>query len=169
MSGMNRSASQLNERLDFLGLKGEERQRLATLQPLIKKAIGPALDDFYARAKSHAETARFFANDAHIAHAKEKQEAHWALIGSGKLDNHYVAAVSTIGRTHARLGLEPRWYIGGYALVLEGIMQAVIAEELRGFMQGRKAKRLAQNLTTIMKAAMLDMDYSISVYLDTLA
>ena len=67
------------------------------------------------------------------------------------------------------MGLEPRWYIGGYALVLEGIMEGVIAEELRGFMQGRKAKRLTENLTTIMKAAMLDMDYSISVYLDALA
>jgi methyl-accepting chemotaxis protein len=169
MPGLQRSVSQLNDRLHFLGLGAEERARLGSLQPLIKTAIGPALDDFYARAKSHPETARFFANDAHIAHAKQKQEAHWSLISSGKLDNHYVEAVSTIGRTHARLGLEPRWYIGGYALVLEGIMEGVIADEMRGFMQGRKAKRLAQNLTTIMKAAMLDMDYSISVYLDALA
>ncbi|MHA7970427.1 methyl-accepting chemotaxis protein [Rhizobium sp. CAU 1783] len=169
MSGNNSSASHLKDRLSFLGLDVEERQRLASLQPQIKATIGPALDEFYARAKSHPETARFFASDAHIAHAKQKQEAHWSLISSGKLDAQYVEAVSTIGRTHARLGLEPRWYIGGYALVLEGIMEGVIAEELRGFMQGRKAKRLTENLTTIMKAAMLDMDYSISVYLDSLA
>ncbi|GEO84473.1 MULTISPECIES: globin-coupled sensor protein [Alphaproteobacteria] len=169
MTDLYRSASQLNERLHFLGLDTEQRERLASLQPLIKTAIGPSLDKFYARTKSHPETARFFASDAHIAHAKQKQEAHWSLISSGKLDNHYVEAVSAIGRTHARLGLEPRWYIGGYALVLEGIMEDVITDELRGFMQGRKAKRLAENLTTIVKAAMLDMDYSISVYLDALA
>lgn len=169
MPNAQSSASQLADRLHFLGLHAEERARLGTLQPVIKAAIGPALDAFYLRAKSHPETARFFASDAHIAHAKQKQETHWSLIASGKLDGQYVEAVSAIGRTHARLGLEPRWYIGGYALVLEGIMESVITGELRGFMQGRKAKRLVENLTTIMKAAMLDMDYSISVYLDALA
>ncbi|MBW8283941.1 MAG: globin-coupled sensor protein, partial [Rhizobium sp.] len=169
MSSSLHETTQLIERLHFLGLGNSERQRLATLQPLIRQAIGPALDAFYGRAKSHPETARFFSSDAHIAHAKQKQEQHWSLISSGKLDEHYVEAVSKIGRTHARLGLEPRWYIGAYALVLEGIMEALIADEMRGLLQGRKAKRLAEKLTTIVKAAMLDMDYSISVYLDTLA
>ena len=169
MSAFDRQTAHLHDRLHFLGLGNAERQRLASLQPLIRQAIGPALDAFYGMAKSHGETARFFASDAHIAHAKQKQEQHWSLISSGKLDDQYVEAVSKIGRTHARLGLEPRWYIGAYALVLEGIMEALIADEMRGFLQGRKAKRLAENLTTIVKAAMLDMDYSISVYLDTLA
>ncbi|SSC72332.1 unnamed protein product [Ciceribacter sp. T2.26MG-112.2] len=169
MSPFDRQTAHLHDRLHFLGLGNAERQRLASLQPLIRQAIGPALDAFYGMAKSHGETARFFASDAHIAHAKQKQEQHWSLISSGKLDDQYVEAVSKIGRTHARLGLEPRWYIGAYALVLEGIMEALIADEMRGFLQRRKAKRLAENMTTIVKAAMLDMDYSISVYLDTLA
>ncbi len=169
MGSFRRDPSQLNDRLNFLDLGAKERDTLSALQPVIKAAIGPALDEFYRRAKAHPETARFFSSDAHIQHAKGRQESHWSLIASGRFDDDYVDAVSAIGRTHARLGLEPRWYIGGYALILDGIIERVVAEELRGFGQSRKAKRITANVSAIMKAAMLDMDYSISVYLEALA
>jgi len=140
-----RTNSELDDRLNFLGLDKTQKETLAALRPLIGEAIGPALDSFYARAKTHPETARFFASDAHIQHAKQKQEAHWGLIISGAFDDKYVNAVSTIGRTHARLGLEPRWYIGGYALVLDGLIEALVNDELKGVLQAKKAKRLAAN------------------------
>ena len=164
-----RTNSELDDRLNFLGLDKTQKETLAALRPLIGEAIGPALDSFYARAKTHPETARFFASDAHIQHAKQKQEAHWGLIISGAFDDKYVNAVSTIGRTHARLGLEPRWYIGGYALVLDGLIEALVNDELKGVLQAKKAKRLAANISAVMKAAMLDMDYSVTVYLEAQA
>ncbi|PZU88030.1 MAG: globin-coupled sensor protein [Shinella sp.] len=169
MGNFRRDPSQLNDRLNFLDLGAKQKDTLAALKPVIESAIGPALDEFYRRAKIHPETARFFSSEAHIQHAKSRQESHWALISSGRFDDDYVDAVSTIGRTHARLGLEPRWYIGGYALILDGIIERVIGDELKGFGQSRKAKRLAASISAIMKAAMLDMDYSISVYLEALA
>jgi len=168
MNTTRRTDTHLADRLDFLGLGAEQRETLAALQPVVKATIGASLDAFYAKAKGNPETARHFANDAHIQHAKSRQEIHWAMISTGRFNDDYVEAVSAIGRTHARLGLEPRWYIGGYALILEGIFDAVIGAEIKGFGQAARSRRLKNNIGAIMKAAMLDMDYSISVYLETL-
>ncbi|WP_137130681.1 globin-coupled sensor protein [Rhizobium sp. FY34] len=160
---------QLNERLAFVGLGDAERRTLSDMQQTIKQSIGPALDSFYEKASKHPHTASFFSNPQHIAHAKGRQEKHWGAIASGKYDEAYVDAVSTVGRTHARLGLEPRWYIGGYALIIEGIVKAVIASELKGFFVEKKAKAVQEQISAVIKAALVDMDYGISIYLDVLA
>ncbi|CDZ26157.1 Methyl-accepting chemotaxis protein McpM [Neorhizobium galegae bv. officinalis] len=168
MKDQNHKAD-LAERLEFIGLGQEQRRSLAEIRPVIKDTIGGALDAFYRKIKGNPQTAKFFSNDAHIAHAKSRQVTHWDSIASGRYDAEYVEAVSTIGRTHARLGLEPRWYIGGYALLLDGIIRAVISREMSGFFQEKKAKVLSEHLSSVVKAALLDMDYAISVYLEALA
>jgi methyl-accepting chemotaxis protein len=168
MKDQNHKAD-LAERLDFIGLGQEQRRSLAEIRPAIKEAIGGALDAFYRKVKGNPQTAKFFSNDGHIAQAKSRQATHWDGIASGKYDGAYVDSVSTIGRTHARLGLEPRWYIGGYALILDGIIRAVVSKEMTGFFQEKKAKVLSEHLTSVVKAALLDMDYSISVYLEALS
>jgi methyl-accepting chemotaxis protein len=158
----------LRDRLDFIGLGSTECRHLADIEPLVREAVGGALDDFYRKAKVHPHTSKFFSNDAHIAHAKERQASHWGIIASGRYDDAYVNGVNAIGRTHARLGLEPQWYIGGYALILDGIIRAIIKRDMKGFFREKKADAMAERLSAVIKAALLDMDYAISVYLDVL-
>ena len=59
---------------------------------------------------------------------------------------------------HNRIGLEPRWYIGGYALVLSHLTDLAIKT------YRWKAKRLAEVIAAVNSAVMLDMDFAISVY-----
>jgi methyl-accepting chemotaxis protein len=169
MENNDNKTRQINERLDFVNLDAEQRTALAGMQPLIGRSLGGALDKFYAKAKAVPETGRMFANEAHVEHAKERQIKHWEMIASARFDATYVDAVTAIGRTHARLGLEPRWYIGGYALIIEELFNAVLLDELKGFIVGKRAAKLSRRMAAIMKAAMVDMDYSISTYLDALA
>lgn len=159
----------LNERLSFAELGEDQRAALKRAYPAIAGSLDGALDKFYAKARQTPDTARFFAGDEHVRSAKARQVRHWELIASAAFDASYVEAVTTIGRTHARLGLEPRWYIGGYALILDAIIKAVITKHLDGYLYGRKREALSEEITAIMKAALVDMDYAISVYLDALA
>ena len=169
MSAQHRKYNaQIDERLAFLGLGAEERQALASIQSDVGASLSASLDAFYARAKSVPHTAKFFQNEAHVQHAKSMQIKHWERILTGTFNEDYAKAVNTIGCTHARLGLEPRWYIGGYALILEGIIKQMIEREFAGMLTGNKAKRVARNLGVAVKAALLDMDFSITVYLDAL-
>lgn len=169
MTGQGDTREMHRKRLEFLGLDEGQKTLLKSLQPLVGDAIGPALDAFYKKVKSTPETARFFREDAHMNAAKGRQASHWDVISAGKLDEDYVASVTTIGKTHARIGLEPRWYIAGYALVLEQLIHATMSKHWPGMFGRSKSGDLASEISVIVKAALLDMDYAISVYLEAQA
>ena len=168
MSAQSAKLQQLNERLEFADLGTGQREALKRALPTISASLDGALDTFYRKARATPETARFFASEAHVESAKGRQIKHWELIASAQFDSRYVDAVTTVGKTHARLGLEPRWYIGGYALILEAIVENVISKHLEGFLYRKKAAVLGEEITAIVKAALVDMDYAISVYLEAL-
>ncbi len=168
MTSFDSKTKLLNERLQFVDLDDAQRTALARSLPVISASLDTALNKFYAKARANPETARFFASEAHVQGAKARQAKHWELIASGRFDAQYVDAVTTIGKTHARLGLEPRWYIGGYALIIESILKSVIESHLKGFLHRNKAKEIGTDVAAVVKAAMVDMDYAISVYLDAL-
>ena len=168
MKSESTNVTDIDKRTEFLGLIGKDRALLQTLQPLVEESIGPALDIFYKKISQTPETAAFFNNPDHINMAKGRQSKHWSIIASGKFDKDYVDGVTTIGKTHARIGLEPRLYIAGYALILEQMIHAVLTKRWPGILGRGKAGGLAAEVSVIVKAALLDMDYAISVYLDEL-
>ena len=126
MVGPPRNETFLAERLDFIGMDGPTRATLSALRPLIERSIGKALEIFYDKVTATAGTRKFFADDRHKAAAKDAQRRHWAVIAGAEFDEHYVSGVKKIGQAHARVGLEPRWYIGGYALVMEQVIGAIV-------------------------------------------
>lgn len=157
------------ERTAFIGMDEKARSALRDLRPIIQKNIGPALDTFYAKVRSTPETSKFFNDEKHVQSASRRQQSHWGLIAEGAFDQAYVQAVRAIGQTHARIGLEPRWYIGGYALVSEHLIRATIKELWpTGFMVKGDPERAGDAVSTLVKAAMLDMDFAISIYLETI-
>jgi methyl-accepting chemotaxis protein len=157
----------LNPRLGFLGLS-QGAPPLKHLRSAIEKALSPALAAFYDRVKATPEVRRFFRDDAHIAQAKAAQEQHWRLIASGDYGGAYADDVRRIAEGHVRIGLEPRWCIAGYALILEQLLTtAVEASWPKGFGVSREGRdKLAGAVAAITKAALLDMDLAISVYLE---
>jgi methyl-accepting chemotaxis protein len=159
----------LKNRLRFLGLDDKGRETLRRMGPLIRANIGGALEIFYDKIRKVPETAAFFRSEDHIRSAKSRQEDHWGIVGTAEYTESYVEGVTKVGKAHARIGLEPRWYIGGYALVLEQLIHAVARDRWPSRFGRQKAPQLADEISVVMKAAMLDMDYSISVYLDILA
>uniref|UniRef100_UPI0031832766 methyl-accepting chemotaxis protein n=1 Tax=Edaphosphingomonas laterariae TaxID=861865 RepID=UPI0031832766 len=127
----------------------------------VERAAPDALDRFYAKVQETPETARFFSSTAMINHAKGKQLDHWRDMFSSRMDERYVAKAETIGNVHARIGLEPTWYIGGYALVLEAMIGRLLTESLRARLGG---KQIARVVSTLVKCALVDMDIALSAY-----
>ena len=158
----------IDERTEFLGFDGEQRERLKSLKPVVEGSIGGALDVFYAKVSKVPEVSRFFSGGSHMDAAKARQSGHWSNVTTGNFDDAYVEGVTTIGKVHAKIGLEPRWYIGGYALIIEQLIHAIVKErQPSGFLRG-KSDTLASDISVVVKAALLDMDLAISVYLDEL-
>jgi methyl-accepting chemotaxis protein len=133
------------------------------------------LDHFYDHVSKFQETAAFFKSREHMMGAKQAQLRHWAMIMDGRFDETYEASITRIGETHNKIGLDPRWYIGGYSGLVTGLL-AVIARKLPSsrtanpqidrMMKERGIDRKTALQDAVVKAAMVDMDLAISVYLD---
>ena len=158
----------LQERLSFIGIDADAQAALARTQKSIEAALPASLDAFYDQVRRYPAVAKFFSSESHISGAKNAQSRHWSNIASGRFDNTYVESVQRIGETHARIGLEPRWYIGGYGLVLDGLVQSIVKDHEANRSRWGKSDggaALGQAVGAVVKAALLDMDFVISIYL----
>ncbi|WP_337184025.1 globin-coupled sensor protein [Shinella sp.] len=163
-------AKGLEERLAFMQISPETCAALRSLKTVVERELPVALDRFYAQVRVTPEVSGIFSSEEHIARAKGAQTGHWKNIANGDFSDDYAAKVRRIGATHARLGLEPRWYIGGYSIVLDHLIASAVREfSPRGGLFSRPAidaEGLARALGSLAKAVFLDMDLAISVYID---
>jgi methyl-accepting chemotaxis protein len=168
----------LRERLDFVRLDGAALTDLSALQPMVDKHLPAALTAFYERLTGVPEMASFFAGRPQMERAMSKQLVHWQSIASGRFDGDYLESSRRIGERHAKIGLEPRWYLGGYALILEQLLTAVLTETLAAPEKPRRlfgkapeavdAGDLSRKLSALVKAVLIDMDLAVTVYFDRL-
>lgn len=166
----------LFDRLSFVGLGPDERDALRQIAPAVMENIDAGLAAFYRTIRATPQTRGFFDSDTAVSRAGGRQKQHWKMILDAEYGPSYLEAVRTIGSVHARIGLEPRWYIGGYALVMERLIEGLFAsrqqtQARRAFSRSRaqpEQGNLAKQVVALVKAAMLDMELAISVYLDNL-
>jgi methyl-accepting chemotaxis protein len=161
----------LSGRLRFIELGDEAGAVLRRIKPEVMAAMGPALDRFYAKITQDPSVNHFFANRDLVQHARSRQIGHWDRIADGRFDSSYLDAVTKVGEVHARIGLEPRWYIAGYAFIIDRVVETLLAARwpAGGFMAKKtSAKPTAAELSALLKATFLDIDLAINVYLDSL-
>ena len=160
-----RAASSLATRLAFNNIDAQTVALLKEAREFIIPAMPAILDGFYDHVGRFSETNTFFRNREHMMHAKAMQLKHWAIILEGRFDADYEASVTRIGEVHNKLGLEPRWYIGGYNALLSALVSEIaIRVPARLLDRGSASKRAAMQ-RAVINAAILDMDIAISVYI----
>jgi methyl-accepting chemotaxis protein len=164
------NAESIDRRLDFLKFDEKGLNTLRSMKPSIERELPNALDSFYKRVRQTPEIKDFFNNDSHMTAAKNAQLNHWKAISDGNFNGEYAENVLKIGKTHARIGLKPQWYVGGYALTAEHLICKLIHEHFpkSGFLSKRTvdADGLSAMVTSLTKAIFLDMELAISVYFD---
>ncbi len=155
------------KKLAYLRIDDEARSLLSEFRPIVEKLIPNILDDFYRHIMQEDELRTMFVNEAHVTHAREAQSKHWMRMFSGKFDDEYFASVHRIGKAHCQLGLQPGWYIGGYGMVKQALIEAVLNEAVKTRSLNAKGpvSKASRLIQSIDKAISLDMDLAISVYL----
>ncbi|WP_337267985.1 methyl-accepting chemotaxis protein [Oryzifoliimicrobium ureilyticus] len=158
--------SDLKERIAFLELDGPARDRLREMAPQVMPMAVEALEKFYAKLARTPAAAKFFPDRALMDHAKKRQATHWGNLINGSFDEKYVSGVNAVGKAHAKIGLQPRWYIGGYALIISEIVKALLTPQKKNFLGRRGDEALPEKVADVIRASLLDMDYAVTVYLD---
>ncbi len=161
----------LESRLDFVKLDRATRSRLREMKPFLARVLPGALDVFYNQVRHDSETRRHFKNDDHIGQAHAAQLRHWSVMAEADYTDDYVRATKAIGRVHARIGLEPRYYIGGYSLIVERLVGAILDDVWPKGMAGIKIgvgspQDAKARIAAVIKAALLDMDIVMTEYRD---
>jgi methyl-accepting chemotaxis protein len=173
MTSANRETDETQDidgRLAFLDLDEASREQIRKAKSIVERELPVALDRFYDIVRKTPAIKDFFSSDEHMRGAKNAQIGHWNEIITARFDENYIQRVRKIGSVHAEIGLQPRWYIGGYSLIMEQLVRGVLQENWPdgGLFSGKKksADETAALLSGLIKAVMLDMDLSISVYMD---
>ncbi len=143
-------------RLRYFRIDSATSEALREFWPAVKRALPDVLDGFYRHLASEPALARLVGSQAE--RLKTAQGAHWARLFDGRFDESYVRGVRSIGLAHHKIGLELRWYIGGYTFVLSRLTELAIDT------YGWRKKRAREVIAAVHSAVMLDMDLAISVY-----
>ncbi len=143
-------------RLRFMAVTPRTGELLREFWGHLEPHLPSILEGFYAHVGSEPALARMVGDQS--GRLKGAQGRHWKMLFDGTFDDAYMKGVNTIGHIHFKIGLEPRWYIGGYNYVLGRII--AIAVKAYRF----RPSHLAEVLQAVQTAVMLDMDIAISVY-----
>jgi len=147
--------------LAFMGITEETGRVLQAFWPAVDAAMPTLLDDFYRHVTAIPQMKAMMGN--HVERVKKLQAAHWRLLFSGTFDAAYFDGVTRIGAVHARVGLDPRWFIGGYNQVLGSL--ATLAKRRYRF----SPKQRDAVMTAVNSVVLLDMDIAISMYIESAA
>ncbi|WP_027315695.1 globin-coupled sensor protein [Microvirga flocculans] len=146
----------LAERLKFMRIDDGVCQELRSIWQEISPVLPTILERFYEHMHRQPQLSKLIGTQQPRLVSAQMQ--HWGRLFSGNFDASYVEGIRRIGLIHNKIGLEPRWYIGGYAFALNEI---VLALSKKHRLSGAS---LARKVMAVNQAVMLDMDFAISVY-----
>ena len=152
-------APTIADKTAFFGLNSSDFARFGRIARILQRHSARALDGLYRRIGAQPATAAMFSSQRSIDHARSKQVEHWGRMFSAAPDARQMEAAEAIGLIHARVGLEMHWYIGGYAAVLDDMVQGLARQSF-----GPLGAPLGKTVGTLIKMALLDMDGALGAY-----
>ncbi len=159
-------ATSLSTRLAFAEISDDTRRTLAELRPFVMSVLPEVMDEFYGFLMRFSAVSPHFDSPGVQERARAAQIAHWDELLSGTFDEKYVESARRIGEVHHRLGLEPRWYIGGYKKLLAGVIRRIELGVTSRWPGKALYEKKAAMIEALVTAVLLDMDFVISVYFE---
>ncbi len=156
------SANELQERLEYYGLAELRPSVLSGVGRALRRRLDNALEGFYRVIAQRRELSAHFESPQQMNRAKTMQAEHWTAVFRDGIDDRFYQRAVRIGNVHARIGLEPKWYVGAYGMVLEELITAIIAPGWLGWLPWRRAQ--ARQVATLVKVSLLDIDLALSGY-----
>jgi len=150
--------AEIQRRRAFFELTEEDLARLAALRPLAERYTDAVVEDFYKLLLGHADTRKFFTDDATLRRVKRAQRDYFLGLFVGRCDAAYVEDRLRVGAVHERIGMEPKWYLGAYRRYLELLFERISAD-----IHDPKQARLSYE--SLQRLVFFDMSLAIDTYI----
>jgi len=151
----------LSERLDFFGITAHDHAHKGVVRA-IDRRIEKALDEFYAELRTREELNSKFKDPGTIDRARSAQAKHWRGAFKDGITDTFRDRAGHIGQVHARIGLEPKWYVGSYARLLEHLVEEIMMPGWQRYLPWRRAR--ARQVIALLKVSLLDIELALSSY-----
>ena len=160
-----RAQADIGQRRRFLRLDEPACAALATFSPILNEYLPTVTNAFTAHLQDWPELMAKLAGPGVLERGLAAQQAHWRRLFAGHFDEAYLASVARIGVVHFRIGLEPRFFMGAYALVGSMLCEWVLKAKSRRWQTAGRRQRTATLLHALNAAVMLDIDLVVDGYL----
>ena len=150
-------------RLEYYQLSGET-SRFRRIAGKLKRPLDNALDKLSIKITTNPRLSGFFRDADHTRGAVSLLRQHWLRLFAEGPTEDYFGRATTIGHVHAKIGLEPKWFVGSYALILGTAVEKAVAPGILSWLPWRR--RLAKDVAVMVQASLLDMEIALSTYFE---
>lgn len=124
---MKISTEERLSRLSYVNLTEKDCDVLKKFKPVIEKNADNIIDEFYKNIMRFPELDAVIHNaGSNVERLKVTQKRYLLEIFEGVFDDAYFESQLKIGVMHKKIGLTPRWYLGGYSIYLQQINPLIL-------------------------------------------
>jgi signal transduction histidine kinase len=149
------------QRLSFLNFGDEDHALLADLEPVLEKHADRLVAAFYRHLLSFGPTRHLLRDPAVKDRLLVKQREYLLSLARPSFDERFVAERRQIGRLHQQIGLDPRWYLGAYALY-----QSLLTPVLWDIPGKGDPERGARTAISLQKLLWFDAQLAMEAYIE---
>jgi signal transduction histidine kinase len=150
----------LAERVAYFDYGDADRGFLAEIGPVLEKGADSLVAAFYRHLLSYPVPRRLLRDPAVKERLLGAQRAYLLRLAGPEIDEAYVSERRHIGETHERIGLEPAWYLGAYALYLT-LLTPLVFEHFKA--EPQRAERI---LLALQKLLLFDASLAMDSYIE---
>lgn len=150
--------NEIQKRSQFIGLSEADVPHLQEIRNIFHAHEDNIIEEFYNYLAQFAELSRFISDAATLQRIKGTQRTYLATLGQAWTSLDYCENRLTIGCTHERISLPPKWFVGAYGKLFE-LLSRHITEHYR-----HNPQRVPPLLTTLGKIFTFDQHLSLEAY-----
>ena len=152
-------ADGLAAELSFFEYGPEEQELLAELRPVLEKNADQLVSAFYRHLLSYGPTRQHLRDRKVTERLLVLQRRYLLSLAGPVVDAAYVQERRRIGEVHERIGLEPRWYLGAYALYTS-LLAPLVCEAC-----GDDLERAERTLVALQRLIFFDVQLAMERYI----
>jgi diguanylate cyclase (GGDEF)-like protein/PAS domain S-box-containing protein len=156
---MRIDAAEIAQRKSFLDFGASDVRHLRRIHERLHDAPHGFADSVYDYLRTYPPLRSMLKDDATLVRLKAAHERYFAQLTEGEYGDDYVTHRLEVGNTHARIGLEPKWYVGAFRKYLSGMLGRLWTQT-----DGNRDDFIAA-FDALLKIAMFDLGLTLDTYI----
>jgi heme-based aerotactic transducer len=124
--------SDIQTQLTMIGLKENDLALLRVLTPLLQENVKSIVANFYVNLENESSLGDIINSHSSVDRLRVTLEQHISEMFNGIIDNAFIEKRHRIAVIHARIGLEPKWYLSAFQDLLNSFFDVLAKTDYSG-------------------------------------